>query len=397
MVRRTDVKTGRLRRFDRIVLKNWRNFLHVDVELPYRTFLVGPNAIGKSNLLDVFRFLRDIVTPGGGLQAAVITKRDGVSRIRCLGARGPKAQDIEIEVAVSGPSEEAGEWIYKLCINQDNNQKPYVKEEKVICGDNVILERPDLDDENDPVRLSQTALEQTSVNIEFREVAEFFRTVRYLHLVPQIIRNPDIYGNPDLIDDPYGSDFLERIAKTNGRTQESRLNKILKALEISVPNISKLYLEKDKKGVPHIIGKYKHWRAKEAKQDEKQFSDGTVRLIGFLWALLDGDGPLLLEEPELSLHPGVVTHLAPLIHRVQISRKTRRQVIISTHSVELLSDKGIGGNEVLLLVPGKESTEVKQAVWFPEIKSLLESGLSVGEVAFPRTEPLELVKLDEFQ
>jgi predicted ATPase len=50
----------------RLKLKNWRNFREVDVPLRERTFLLGPNAAGKSNLLDVFRFLRDIAKPAGG-------------------------------------------------------------------------------------------------------------------------------------------------------------------------------------------------------------------------------------------------------------------------------------------------------------------------------------------
>ncbi|MFW5773293.1 MAG: AAA family ATPase, partial [Tangfeifania sp.] len=44
----------------RIKLKNWKNFKEIDVQLRNRIFIVGPNASGKSNFLDVFRFLRDI-------------------------------------------------------------------------------------------------------------------------------------------------------------------------------------------------------------------------------------------------------------------------------------------------------------------------------------------------
>ena len=68
-------------RFSRISLENWRNFGHVDVPLQTRAFLVGPNASGKSNLLESFRFLRDLVTPGSGFQRAV-ADRGGVSSIR---------------------------------------------------------------------------------------------------------------------------------------------------------------------------------------------------------------------------------------------------------------------------------------------------------------------------
>jgi predicted ATPase len=56
----------------RIILKNWRNFRKVNVPLRDRMFLVGANASGKSNFLDVFRFLRELsTTQGGGLQKAV--------------------------------------------------------------------------------------------------------------------------------------------------------------------------------------------------------------------------------------------------------------------------------------------------------------------------------------
>lgn len=41
-------------------LKNWRNFRNAEVRLAARSYLIGPNASGKSNLLDVFRFLRDV-------------------------------------------------------------------------------------------------------------------------------------------------------------------------------------------------------------------------------------------------------------------------------------------------------------------------------------------------
>lgn len=70
-----------------VVLRNWRNFRLVNVPLRENSFLLGPNASGKSNLLDVFRFLRDISKPqGGGLQKA-IKDRGGISKLRCLHAR----------------------------------------------------------------------------------------------------------------------------------------------------------------------------------------------------------------------------------------------------------------------------------------------------------------------
>ena len=68
-------------RFTQLRLQNWRNFSYVDVAMSQRAFVVGPNASGKSNLLDVFRFLHDIVAVGGGLEEAV-RKRHCVSKAR---------------------------------------------------------------------------------------------------------------------------------------------------------------------------------------------------------------------------------------------------------------------------------------------------------------------------
>src|SRR5208282_4371327 len=94
---RSDGKRQRLAdtgvRFTNISLSNWRNFAKAEVSLQQRVFLVGANASGKSNFLDAFRFLRDIVAIGGGFQEAV-RKRRGVSSIRCYAAR--RYPDVEI-------------------------------------------------------------------------------------------------------------------------------------------------------------------------------------------------------------------------------------------------------------------------------------------------------------
>jgi len=84
-----------------VKLKNWRNFQTVDVPLADTTYILGANASGKSNFLDVFRFLRDISKrEGGGLQKAILD-RGGISKLRCLHTRQPQ---ISIEVDLVSPT-----------------------------------------------------------------------------------------------------------------------------------------------------------------------------------------------------------------------------------------------------------------------------------------------------
>ena len=104
---------------------------------------------------------------------------------------------------------------------------------------------------------------------------------------------------------------------------------------------------------------------------------------------------LLLEEPELSLNSGIIRKLPSLMYRLQ--RQKKRQMVISTHSPDLLSDPGIGGEEVLLLTPGEEGTSVELASSIKEIKDLLEGGLTVADAALPRTVPSDILQLDLFE
>jgi predicted ATPase len=370
-------------RFTHLRLGNWRNFVKAEADLEYRIFLVGPNASGKSNYLDVYRFLRDITSIGGGLQEAT-RSRGGVSRLRCLAAR--RFSDLIIDVYVQN---EGSPWRYFLQFNQDRRRRPVVKREIVWKDGQIILKRPDDDDESDRERLSQTHIEQVTANREFRELADFFASTRYLHLVPQLIREPD--RSVGRHQDPFGGDFIEQIARQNKKTQESRLRKIRDALKYAVPKLKELELWRDERGTPHLRGLYEHWRPQGAWQNEDQFSDGTLRMIGLLWALLDGKGPLLLEEPELSLHPEVIEHIPQMMAKLQ--KYTSRQIFVSTHSTDLLKDEGIGLNEVLLFIPSEEGTQVRPANKDNEIVQLLNGGLSMADAVFPKTRPVNASQL----
>ncbi|WP_420632503.1 AAA family ATPase [Candidatus Palauibacter sp.] len=374
-------------RFRRLRLKNWKNFESVDIDLRDRMFLVGPNASGKSNLLDAFRFLRDLGSSGGGFAEAVC-RREGVSTIRCLAAR----RHSDIEVGVELRDKMGNSWSYELAFNQDNQRRPVVRTERVLRDAEVIVWRPDEDDRRDAARLTQTHLEQVNANLPFRDLTAFFASIRYLHIVPQLVREPD--RSVRRSNDPFGGDFLAQVARTTARTQDARMKRIREAVGVAVPQLDELELTRDVRGVPHLRARYQHWRQHGAWQSERQLSDGTLRLLGLLWATLDGGGPLLLEEPELSLHPEIVRVLPQMLARVQ--RRTGRQIFLSTHSPDLLCDTGIGLDETLLFAPKNEGTRVSPATSEREIGQLLDAGLSLAEIVIPRTRPADVTQLALF-
>lgn len=375
-------------RITRLTLRNWRTFKNLDVPVGQRLIVIGPNASGKSNLLDSIRFLRDLATPGGGLQDAM-RGRGGLGRVRCLFARNNHHGWVGITVVLTNGADEP--WTYSVSCKSEPRglHRTVVAEEVVKHGDRILLQRPDEKDRLDPERLTQTALEQISENKDFRVVAEFFAETRYLHLVPQVIRDASRAG--DTFDDPFGGDFIARMNRVPMRTREAWLRRVTQALQVAVPQFSALEVTVDDSGRPHLESRYTHWRTRGARQDERDLSDGTLRLIGLLWSLVEvgrRGAPILLEEPELSLHPAVVRMLPSVLARAQ--RSNGAQVLLTTHSPDLLSDEGIRADEVLVLTPTDDGTEGHVLSEDDHAVLLLASGLNVAEVGLPRTEPPDM-------
>ncbi len=373
-------------RLTHLVLRNWRNFKEADFPVQDRLVVIGPNASGKSNLLDALRFLRQVAATGGGFQEAV-QSRGGLPRVRCLAARNYNHGHVTVGVQL-GDGDGGNRWTYELTFHREPRglHRPILKREFVKQDGDVVLERPDASDKADAERLTQTYLEQVNSNRKFRPIADFLRSIRYLHLVPHLLREPGLHT--DRVDDPYGSDFLLRIARTPPRTRNSRLRRISNGLKAAVPQLSQLELIQDEAGRPHLEARCEHWRPQGAKQNEHDFSDGTLRLIGLLWSLQEGrqdDGPVLLEEPELSLHSSVVRQLPSILSRFRSAGGP--QVLLTTHSEEILRDEGLGLDEVVVLEPGEEGTEARLGTSVEGAARLLECGLTLTEILGPRTRP----------
>lgn len=373
----------------KLKIRNWKNFRTAEVCLAETTYLLGPNASGKSNFLDLFRFLRDIVNPnGGGFQQAV-KSRGGLSKLRCLAARQAPTIDIEMEFRESLDSEEgAPDWCYKLSFSTEpgGKKRPQVKSESAYKNGARIFNRPDDDDINDPERLTQTLLEQINSNKNFREIAQFFERTLYLHLVPQLLKHSELFVSRETESDPFGQGFLKEIAGTKVIIRQSRLNRTEEILKKVIPHFEKLrYVQDPDTGYPHLEMRYVHWRPNAGWQREDQFSDGTLRLIALVWTLMASDNLILLEEPELSLHRKIVEQIPRMIADARRSRKkSGGQIIVSTHSPDLLSDNSMEG-QFLMLNPGRHGESTSIDMPSEQDLAALKAGMSVADILLPRT------------
>lgn len=380
-------------RISRIKIKNWRNFRGANVSgISDVAYLLGPNASGKSNFLDVMRFLRDLAKSKGGRLQEAVESRGGVSKIRCLHAR----KDTEILIDVDVVDEDNSGWNYVIGFNLpskgfEQDRRPQITKEVVYrlksSGSKTeVLKRPNAEDRQDAIQRQQTHIEQINSNRKFRDLANFFGAITYYHLVPQLLKFGDEISGRTIEDDPFGQEFLLRVSATQDRTRNSRLKKIEKALQTIVPQMEDLRFVKDEvTGRPHLEIKFRHHRPRGAKQREDQFSDGTLRLIALFWLLQErSDAPLLLEEPELSLNEEIVRQLAYLIGKLGRGQSgKRRQIFITTHSYALLSNPGIDADGIIIVDPSDDGSAIRKVS--DAERAALSAGLSPAEVVLPNT------------
>ena len=182
------------------------------------------------------------------------------------------------------------------------------------------------------------------------------------------------------------ANFLRQIAETNAKTERLDFAASRKLFGWRCPYSKSCDWRTIRPTTWHLARRNMHWRNRGAWGSEAEFSDGTLRLLGLLWALLDGRGPL----PPGGARALVASRCGSVFRRNAGSDSERgvhrRQVFLRPHSTELLADPGIGLDEVLLL-SGVEGTQESLASDSQKIRALLEGGLTMGDAVLPWTAP----------
>ena len=399
--------------------RNYRSISEAEIELDPLTVLVGPNASGKSNWLDVLRFMKDAVWFDPGV---AIFAREGLEAI-CHSRAAPEQPHIEMGIAATVRSRYASRDYatirYGFALTRTKEGMFRVSQEagnisdlgedssglRFFSKDGSILFSEDslpmelktmlsLKDESDvaltslglPIlaresrRRSLPDSEQDRfltplVRDGFRQLHHIFTNSRFYHIFPNTIRGPQRPGNTYLLDED-GSNLASIIRETARRSPQV-MSRIREALIYLVPGITDLEV--------HSVGGYlvvrlKHGSGPEAAWfDLSQESDGTVRLLALLVALNQlGALPVLgIEEPELTVHPGSLAVLADLVNEASL----RSQVIVTTHSPDFIDCvteyKAVENLRIVELVDG--ATKVA-SVAKTQIEAVRENLFSPGEL-----------------
>ena len=324
---------SKLGKLDRMLLKGYKSIKELDLEFGNINILLGANGAGKSNFIGFFNFMRKIIEKELELTVA---QMGGANKVLHFGKKVTKELDIRLVFkpnrykAVLIPDEQDG-LIFKEEVGYfDASEIGYYGGSKEYPLNNIGGKESKLP--NKPH--SASALGHIVKYINDWKVYHFHDTSKASPM-KQPCRVDDYYSLA--VDGHNLPAYLYYIRQHH----EKSYKKIVKTIQRVAPFFHDFILEPDIANKDMIKLRWKH-KGSDLYFDANDLSDGTIRFICLTTLLLQPNLPtmILIDEPELGLHPYALNILASLF-RVA-SKKT--QIIASTQSttfVDFFDDKDI--------------------------------------------------------
>lgn len=334
--------------------KNFRSLQSVSVKLKPLNVLVGPNEAGKSNFLDVIRFLGDSVRDD---LAPALEKRGGYDRVRFRGRTTSRsgavgAVTIKVQATVTTYSSESAPDEYELTFRerraspsspaylmrtenftfkrrQGRGRRITISGQKV----DVIDTGPGAEQEKREFSLRRDSLGLSTLprlspdegGEEIARMASLFSTFRVLDIDVAAARRPSRLSSGPLEANASNlSSFLVRLAE-----DDEIFADYLDDARDMIPGLRDIMFEAIGGSSEAVVVKLQERGLRDAT-DLADASYGTIRVLALLAALYDPEPPMLtcIEEIDHGLHPYVFDRLVDRLR----GASARTQFLIATHS-----------------------------------------------------------------
>ena len=346
-------------------IKNYKSLASTVIRLKQFTVLVGPNGAGKSNFVDALRFINECLV---GSISLPIQSRGGVSAVRRKSRGHPRSFGFRLSIELNSGQfadfsfeiapEPHGAFEVKRerCIIQSLLGNEYRYE---VEGGKFTREAKGIRAKIEPDRLALPVLSATE---EFSPVYDYLSNMRFYSLALDKIRGLQEADPGEILkrDGSNAAAVLREIRRRNPSIYEL----VCQLLSKVVPGTS--YAEYVQIGQKETIrfkqeveGDYVPWAF-----DSVSMSDGTLRVLGILLAIFQVSPPTLIaiEEPEASIHPAA---LGVLVDILKAGAQSATQILVTTHSPDLIDNSNIEDDEILAVESVKGNTIIAPIAGIP--------------------------------
>lgn len=301
---------------DYIEIKGYKSIKQQKVDLKDINILIGSNGSGKSNFISFFEFLnwlynrnlQEYISLKGGEDKILFEGKEVTDQIYF---------NVEFNGGING---------YSATLK--------VGEETLIFTDERLIYNRDKG--KDISTYSKEANIKTTDNFRAKYVIEYLNGFRKYHFHDTGAKSPftqmshienDIYFLYEKGENLAA--FLYNIQKENPKVYQ----RIISTIQSVTPYFSDFYFQPNKENYLRLQWKDKFSNVIYGVND---LSDGTIRFIGLATLFMQPELPqtIIIDEPELGLHPAAISKLAGLIKSVA---SKQCQVILATQSTDLIS------------------------------------------------------------
>ncbi|MGC2058610.1 MAG: AAA family ATPase [Candidatus Sulfotelmatobacter sp.] len=379
---------------------NFKSLRKVILDLHPRNVLVGANMAGKSNLVDLFRFIYDMTfpgQPGSGALSSAVFGRGGFSELLWKGG----SEQI-IEIALSGTTSDNGperSWEYEISIQGDPRGNFRVGSEWL-----RIRRTPD----SPPTELIETTGSEryfcnpehqrlTSVPDPTRSILEFeipswpgnfLRSAiakwRFYELVPSLMRTPNQTAAATFLQE-HGENLSQWLLNLQAEHYDNSFARIQQVLRDALPQVTGLFNSPTQQSTVALGSREKYLKRPITLS---QMSAGELAFIAFLsliYAPPDRAGSLYcIEDLENYLHPTLIETLLQVLRQSQEEWERKHdapQIIMTTHS-PLVVDK-MKLDEIIFVEKGEGATVFTRPGDKSHLRKLLQDEeLGLGDLVY---------------
>ncbi|KAA6351772.1 DNA replication and repair protein RecF [termite gut metagenome] len=307
-----------------IQIENYKSIRKLDLDLRPINILIGENGAGKSNFLGFFEFLRSIANTRMQL---FVAEKGGAENILYYGSKNSKYLSGKIEFGIIDINLPSG---YQFLMKPNNEERFYYEEEWISFYD--------LHKDNTPywTLLLGSGYNESKLNSDSL-VWKYMDSFRVYHFhdttrTSKMRKSTEIYDNRFLRED--GANLPAYLYLMQEKYPKD-FKKIEMLVRMVAPYFERFNLQPDEFNEDKI---QLEWKEKyfDAYFRANHLSDGTLRFIALAALLLTPKIPevIIIDEPELGLHPSAINILAELIKEAS----TRTQIIMSTQSVNFIDN-----------------------------------------------------------